>query len=88
MIEETLLKKINESNRESQLYRLFFLKNDEERSVEVVDAEEIDFITILYRLENGESVFISPKCSRKKEQISVKRTPTEKNPSPWYFTRL
>ena len=88
MAEEITLKKSNEFNEKVQLFRLFFLKNDEEKSVEIVEVEEIDFIDVLRRLENSEFIFISPKRRRRKKQVPIKRTASKKDPSDWYFTHL
>ena len=50
---------IDEYIEEKLLFRLFFLTNNEDQSVEVMEAEVVDFTEVKKRLEGGESVFIS-----------------------------
>lgn len=38
-----VLSNVVEVNEEKPLFQLFFLKDDEDQSVEVVEVEEIDF---------------------------------------------
>ena len=85
-MKETLLK-INpvESNRENSLFQLFFLLNNENQDIEVVEVEEIDFTEVKNRLEKGESVFITRKRKQKLEPILVA---SEETVEPWYFTHL
>jgi len=47
-----------ESNRENSVFQLFFLLDDEDQDIEVVEVREIDFEEVKKRLEKGESVFI------------------------------
>ena len=54
-----------EANEEKPLFQLFFLKNDENRSIEVVEVEEIDFTEVKKHIEQGESVFITRKRRQK-----------------------
>ena len=70
--EKTVLK-INpvEANRENSLFQLFFLLNNENQDIEVVEVEEIDFTEVKKRLEKGESVFITRKRKQKAEPTSV-----------------
>jgi len=84
MVEETLFKKITKINNETPFFRLFFLKNDKEKSVEIAEVEEPDFVDILRRLERGESIFISPKRTSQTNQNLIKK----KDHSPWYFTHI
>lgn len=89
MLEECVSKKTTRINVERQLFQLFFLKDDENKSVEVIEVEEIDFIDILRRLECGESVFIAPK--RKQEfssSLVTKKVSKEDAAEPWYFTHF
>jgi len=44
---------------EKPLFQLFFLKDDEDQSVDVDEVEEIDFREVEKRLNRGESVFIT-----------------------------
>jgi hypothetical protein len=52
------LVEIDEGKR---LFQLFFLRDNEDQSVEVEEVEEIDFREVKKHLENGESVFITLK---------------------------
>jgi hypothetical protein len=74
-----------ESNRENSIFQLFFLLNNENQDIEVVDVEEIDFTEVKNRLEKGESVFITRKRKQKSEPILVA---SEETVEPWYFTHL
>jgi len=47
------------------LFRLFFLVDDEEQTVYVEEAEEVDFEKVKRRLERGEEVFITRKGVRR-----------------------
>lgn len=80
-----VLRKVIESNEEKPLFQLFFLKDDEEQSIEVEEVEKINFIEVENRLKQGESVFIT--CKRKQEAntTSVAR---EDATGPWYFSRI
>jgi hypothetical protein len=70
---------------EKLLYHLFFLKNDKNQSVEVIEVEEINFTEVKKRLKGGESVFISSKSRQllNKEQVAMEEI--EEN---WYFPRV
>lgn len=48
------------SSRKCKFYQVFFLMNDANQSVEVLDVPEIDFEEMVGCLEQGDSVFI--KC--------------------------
>ena len=54
------------------LFQLFFLRDNEDQSVEVEEVEEIDFREVKKHLENGESVFITLKRKEKSEKSLVK----------------
>ena len=58
------LKRDVKMNEEKPMFQLFFLKDDEDQSVEVEEVEEIDFREVERRLEQGESVFITCKASK------------------------
>jgi hypothetical protein len=74
-----------ESNRENSVFQLFFLLNNENQDIEVVEVEEIDFTEVEKRLEKGESVFITRKRKQKSEPILVA---SEETVEPWYFAHL
>jgi hypothetical protein len=75
-----------ESNRENSVFQLFFLLNNENQDIEVVEVEEIDFTEVKNRLEKGESVFITRKRKQKSEPILV--ASEELVDDPWFFTHL
>ena len=79
--------KINpiKSNEQNLVFQLFFLINNENQHIEVVEAKEIDFTEVKKRLEKGESVFIARKRKQKSEPILVA---SEETVEPWYFTHL
>ena len=52
-------------DEEKPLFQLFFLRNNENQSVEVEEVKEIDFRKVKEYLEQGESVFITLKRRRK-----------------------
>ena len=67
------------------LFQLFFLRDNEDQSVEVEEVEEIDFREVKKHLENGESVFITLKRKDKSEKSLVKE---EGVAEAWYFTHV
>jgi hypothetical protein len=74
-----------ESNRENSVFQLFFLLDDEDPDIEVVEVREIDFEEVKKRLEKGESVFITRKRKQKLEPILVAG---EETADPWYFYHI
>ncbi len=60
-----MLKNVVEINKGKLLFQLFFLRDDENQSVEVEEVEEIDFNRVKKHLEQGESVFITRKSKQK-----------------------
>ena len=73
-----------ENKKKETPIQLFFLKNDEPQSVEVVEVDEIDFEEVKSRLERGESVFIT----RKQEQKSdINFIAYDLAKEPWYLIR-
>ena len=69
-------------NEEKPLFQLFFLKDDEDQSVEVEEVEEIDFKEVKKRLKQGESVFIRRK---RKQKLNTSLVAKEDAAEPWYF---
>jgi hypothetical protein len=57
-----------EIDEEKPLFQLIFLRNDEDETVMVEEVEEIDFGKVKERLEQGESVFITPK---RKDKVGI-----------------
>jgi len=67
--EITLLRHIVEIRKGKPLYQIFFLKNDEDQSVNVQESEVIDFEEIKKRLDLGESIFI---IRKNPQQLNVR----------------
>jgi len=78
-------KKITKVYEEEPLFRLFFLKNDEDQSVEIEEVEEIDFAEVKKHIERGESVFITRKREEKLDESLVAE---ENSTELWYFSRI
>jgi len=74
-----------EIDEKKPLFQLFFLRNNENQSVEVEEVEEIDCKKIKEHLAHGESVFITLK---RKEKVEAKQVKSEAAAEPWYFTRI
>ena len=72
-------------DEEKELFQLFFLRNDENQSVEVEEVKEIDFRKVKEHLEQGESVFITFK---RKEKVEPRLVEGEPLAETWYFTRI
>jgi hypothetical protein len=70
--EKTLLKSNHiELNLENSVFQLFFLLNNENQDIEVVETQEVDFTEVKKRLEKGESVFITRKRKQEAEPVSL-----------------
>jgi len=65
------------------MFQIFFLSQDQNQSVEVVETEEIDFGEVIQRLKMGESVFIKYKNPEILESYS--KTNKEQAQEFWYF---
>jgi hypothetical protein len=74
-----------EIDEEKPLFQLFFLRNNEDQSVEVEEVKEIDFRKVKEHLEQGESVFITLK---RKEKVEKSLVEWENAAEAWYFTHL
>jgi len=84
-VKKMVLSYIVEVNEEKPLFQLFFLKDDEDQSVEVLEVEEIDFVEVERRLNQGESVFITHK---RKEKLNTSLAINEDAGEQWYFTHF
>jgi len=81
-----VLRNFFEVNEEKPRFQLFFLKDDEDESVEVEEVEEIDFGEVKKRLKQGESVFIT---SKRKQKLNMSLIAKEDATEPcWYFTHM
>jgi len=74
-----------ENKKEKPTFQVFFLKNDEDQGVEVIECEEIDFEEVKRRLERGESVFITRKQEPK---ARTSRITNKAEKDPWYLSRI
>ena len=74
-----------EAHEEKPLFQLFYLKDDENESVEVEEVEEIDFGEVKKRLKQGESVFIT---SKRKQKLSTSLSAREDVAELWYFAHM
>ena len=69
---------------DSVIFQIFFLNQDENKSVEILETNMIDFEEIVHRISNGESVFIKHKNQEILENYSgADRTEDHS----WYFNR-
>ena len=80
-----VLRKVIEVNEEKPMFQLFFLKEDEDGSVEVEEVEEIDFREVERRLKQGESVFITHK---REQKLNTSRVAREDEAEPWFFSHI
>ncbi len=77
-------------NEEKPLFQLFFLKDVhahpciQNQDVKLLETARIPFTKIRQRLEQGESILITPK---KEEQPSVQEPKDDKD-TVWYFTHM
>ena len=74
-----------EIKEEKPLFQLFFLRNNENQSVEVEEVEEIDFRKVKEHLEKGESVFITLK---RKDKLETSLVEGEDVAETWYFNHF
>jgi hypothetical protein len=65
------------------LFQIFFLSQDQDQSVEVVETGEIDFGEIVERLKVGESVFIK---NKNPEILKSRSRMNKEEKNLWYFT--
>ena len=55
------------------VFQIIFLGDDENQAVEVKEVDEIDFVEVKMRVENGDSVFITKRESEKMDVGSLGR---------------
>jgi len=75
-----------ETNGQNPVFQLFFLINNKNQDIEVVEVSEINFTEVKRRLEKGESVFITRKREQKLDPILVANEELLDN--PWFFTHF
>ena len=76
---------IDDYIEEKRPFRLFFLKNDEDQSVEVAEVEEINFTEVEKRLKGEESVFIS---SKSRQHLGLRQVAGEDPEETWHFPNV
>ena len=79
-----MMKTIIETKKKEAPFQLFFLKNDENQTVDSIEANKIDLEEVKRRLENGESVCITQK---KEPNLDVNFIAYEQAKEPWYILR-
>ena len=79
-----MMRKVIENEKKQAPFQMFFLKNDENQSVESIEVNEIDFEEVKKHLENGESVLFSKKEKRKPD---VNFIAYEQVKEQWYLIR-
>lgn len=85
MAQNSLLR--GKTDDRKRIFQLFFLKDNEDESIEVTEVEEIDFIEVLRHLEQGNSIFIAPKRNQKFAKNPIFGKVSGKDlEEPWYFT--
>ena len=75
--------KTNKPAAPDLLYQIFFLSQDQNQSVKVVETEKIDFGEVIQHLKMGESVFIKNKNPEILESRSKMKK--EEEQKLWYF---
>ena len=70
-------------NNQNPVFQLFFLINNKDQDIKVVEVEKIDFPEVKKRLEKGESVFIT--CKRAKEKLEPISVAGEEMAEPLHF---
>lgn len=71
--------------REEHVFQLFFLKDDKDQNIQVVEVKEIDFAEVIQHLNQGKSIFI-----KRKRILDRNKNPrlSEDQREPWYFTHI
>jgi hypothetical protein len=79
MADEKMLTNVVEPAEEDVVFHLFFLANDENKSVKIEEVRGIDFEDIMEHLLQGESVFIALKyIQRLGSRLTTGKVPEKK----------
>ena len=70
----------------SEVFQILLLKNDENRSVEVIETPTIPLDELVERLKHGESVFLTYKSAQSNQNLVQRKI--ENLNEPWYFTHF
>ena len=79
-----MMRNVIENKKKETPFHMFFLKDDKNQSVEVVEVDQIDFEEVKSRLERGESVYITRKREKKTD---INFIAYELVKEPWYLLR-
>ncbi len=69
-------------NESDKCFNIMFVRYDDDRSMEVVESSVIDFNKVIENLQQGNSVFISPKRSNNKAKTKTTKQSGE------YFSHI
>ena len=78
------MRNVIENKKKEAPFHMFFLKNDENQSVEVTEVDKVNFEDVKIRLEKGESVYITRKPEKKTD---INFIAYELVKEPWYLLR-
>ena len=78
-----MTRNVIENKKKETPFQMFFLKNDQDETVEV-KVDEIDFEEVKSRLKRGESVYITRKREKKTD---INFIAYELVKEPWYLLR-
>jgi hypothetical protein len=89
MTDERMLTSVIKMAEEDLVFHIFFVANDENKSVIIEEVEKIDFENVTEHLLQGESVFIAPKYVQKLGIcFTTKRVSDKEAVSPWYIDHI
>lgn len=80
-----MIKNVIDQKNKEKPFQMFFLKNDQNETVETTEVDEIEFEYVKRRLERGESVFITHKPEHKPNMRFIAYEPITE---PWYFIHI
>jgi hypothetical protein len=72
-VPELKINGITSNSANDKFFEIMLVRNDEEQSVEVIESTVLDFGRVIDQLEQGNSIFITPKTTSKSR-------PAKKNP--------
>jgi hypothetical protein len=82
--EKEMMKTVIENKKKQTPFQMFFLKNDQNEAIEVIEGNKIDFEEVKKRLERGEAVFITTKKGQKSDVNFIAYKQVKE---PWYLIR-
>lgn len=72
-------------HRATPTFQVFFLKDNEPQSVEVLEVEDLNLLEFKMRILQGNSIFITLK---QEEKFKGKIMDDKMTEMPWYFYRM